>query len=82
MNEDPECIDSTVSLDVTWTGQGAITRSVINEHRTGGGSTLNIHISGVSRDALASGTVAGHVMSTDELKSAMLAADRQVKNGK
>lgn len=81
-NEDAECTDTTVSLDVTWTGQGAITRSVINEHRTGGGSTLNVHISGVSRDALASGTVAGHVMDAGELQSAMLAADRQVKNGK
>ncbi len=68
-------------MDVTWTGQGPITRSVVNDHRNGGGSTSNIHIQGISRDASASGTVAGYSVTASELQSAMLGTERQVKNG-
>ena len=61
------CSDTTVDVDATWTGQGPIGRSTFAEHFKSDGFSFTDHFQGTSRDATASGTVAGLTLTTGDL---------------
>ncbi len=58
----------TISIDVAanWTGQGPLSRSVLNEHFKSGGYSLITHGNGTFRDARATGTVARLTLSASQ----------------
>jgi hypothetical protein len=67
-----ECADTTIDVSVTWTGQGPIGRSVVNEHFKSDGVLLTEHSSGTSRNATATGMLAGLTLSASDLQFADL----------
>jgi hypothetical protein len=72
------CNDTTINVSVTWTGQGAVARETFNDHFRNDGFSSNFHFNGTSRNAVASGTVAGRSLTADELLFADIA---RVNNG-
>jgi hypothetical protein len=69
------CTNSTVDVRARWTGVGAITHEVSTAHFHAGGFTSVYHQNGRSRDATATGTVNGVVLTLDDLVVATLAAN-------
>ena len=57
---------------MTWTGQGPITRTVRNALSKTSGFSETDHLSGTSRAATATGTVAGSTLGASELQYAFL----------
>lgn len=70
------CASTTVDLNVTWTGVGPISRSVSNSHYGTEGFRINEHFSGTSRQAVATGTVAGSTLTVDDLQGASLGKNK------
>jgi hypothetical protein len=66
------CSATTIDVTVTWTGQGPITRAVVNQHFKSDGFSLTDHFNGTDRAATATGTVAGSTLSASELQFADL----------
>ncbi len=67
-----DCTSTTISVSATWTGQGPITRGVVNEHFKTGGVRISNHINGISRSATASGSVDGSSLSPSDVSFAEL----------
>jgi len=67
------CTATTIRVAVTWTGLGPIGRGVTTEHFKSDGFSVNDHFNGTSRDARATGMVAGHTLSASMLQFADLA---------
>jgi hypothetical protein len=76
-----ECTDTTVDLNVTWSGRGTVTKGSYNEHVRSGGSMTRVHVLWTSRDALASGSLDG-ALSAADLEYAGLRTEQQVKMGR
>lgn len=53
------CVDSTIDVNASWTGQGELIRGTSHHHDRTGGITVTSHLTGVFRDATASGVVGG-----------------------
>lgn len=68
---------TAIDMDVSWTGQGPVTRSVFNHHITAGGFTETTHTNGAERDATATATVAGFTPSAASLQFASLENDKE-----
>jgi hypothetical protein len=68
---------TTIDMNVSWTGQGPITRSVFNQHVTAGGFTETTHTNGAKRDATATATIAGFTPSAASLQFASLENDKE-----
>jgi hypothetical protein len=66
------CKRTTISLNVSWTGHGPITRSVFNFHMKTAGFSMSSHSSGTDRAATATGTVAGRTLTAKQLDFADL----------
>ena len=66
------CSATTIDVTVTWTGQGPISRAVIDDHFKSDGFSETDHFNGTDRAATATGTVAGLTLSTSELQFANL----------
>jgi hypothetical protein len=66
------CSATTIDVNAAWTGQGAITRSVFNDHFKSAGFSVNDHFNGTDRAATATGTVGGLTLSASELQFADL----------
>ncbi len=66
------CSATTINVNVTWTGQGPISRAVFNDHFKSDGFSVNDHFNGTDRAATATGTVAGRTLSASELQFANL----------
>ena len=66
------CSPTTIDVTVTWTGQGPITRAVVNDHFKSNGFSETDHFNGTDRAATATGTVAGSTLSASELQFADL----------
>jgi hypothetical protein len=66
------CSATTIDVTVTWTGQGPITRAVVNDHFKSAGFSVTDHFNGTDRAATATGTVAGSTLSASELQFADL----------
>jgi len=66
------CTDTTVSVDVSWTATGPLSHGTFNDHFKVDGFSFNDHFSGASRDATASGSVAGQALGADDLEFADL----------
>jgi len=66
------CTAPTIALTVDWTGQGAITRSVANDHFKAAGFSVNDHFSGTDRAAAATGTFSGSTLNPSDLQFADL----------
>lgn len=60
------CEPGTLSLDVTWTGQGVITHSTSSSHIRAGALSFTDHLNGTSRDGTATGTAGGVTLVTSE----------------
>jgi hypothetical protein len=74
------CRAGTVSLAVTWTGSGAITRGATAwrpdvEPASGSLYLFNEHTSGSSRAAVATGTLNGHTLTLPSLASATIGTE-------
>ncbi|GAA2152433.1 hypothetical protein FHX52_0744 [Humibacillus xanthopallidus] len=76
-----ECTDTTVDVNVTWSGQGAISQGSYTEHVRTGGSMMRLHVLWTSREAGASGSLNG-ALSAHDLESAGLRTEKQVKSGR
>lgn len=68
---------TTIDMNVSWTGQGPITRSVFNHHITAAGFTEITHTNGAKRDATATATVAGFTPSAASFQFASLENDKE-----
>ena len=66
------CKRTTLSLNVTWTGHGPITRTVSNFHMKTAGFSMSSHSSGTDRAATATGTVAGRTLTAKQQQFADL----------
>jgi hypothetical protein len=66
------CSATTIDVNVTWTGQGPISRGVFNDHFKSDGFSVTDHFNGTDRDATATGTVVGLTLSASELLFANL----------
>jgi hypothetical protein len=66
------CSATTIDVNVTWTGQGPITRSVFNDHFKSDGFSANDHFNGTDRAATATGTMGGLTLTASELQFADL----------
>jgi hypothetical protein len=70
------CTDTTIDVNATWTGVGAISRGTSNSNQhyqyDGVKVTLSYHFNGTNRNATASGSVAGVTLTTDDLSFAGL----------
>ena len=66
------CKRTTLSLNVSWTGHGPITRSVFNFHMKTAGFSMSSHSTGTDRAATAAGTVAGRTLTAKQLEFADL----------
>lgn len=66
------CGSATVSVDASWTGEGPTSRSVSNSRFSTEGFRINDHFNGTSRNAVASGTVAGSTLTANDLEFAFL----------
>jgi hypothetical protein len=64
------CSATTIGVTVTWTGRGPIAREVSNEHFKSDGFSVTDHFNGTSRDATASGRVAGGTLRASALQFA------------
>jgi hypothetical protein len=69
------CTSITVAIDVTWTGQGSITRSAEMIRRVGEGFVFFLRQRGVFRDAVASGSIGDVQLAVADLEQASLAFD-------
>jgi hypothetical protein len=76
-----QCTDTTVDVNITWSGQGAISKGSYTEHVTIGGSVTKVHGSWTSRDARATGSLNGALRPAD-FESADLRTEKQVKMGR
>jgi hypothetical protein len=56
------CTDTTIDVNVTWIGQGPISRGTSTSHSKADGFSLTIHTNGTDRNATATGTVGGLAM--------------------
>ncbi|HEX9300118.1 MAG TPA: hypothetical protein VF968_08305 [Actinomycetota bacterium] len=61
------CTGTAVDVSVTWTGYGPIGRGTFHDQFHSDGFTFSDHFQGMSRKAVASGTVGGRVLTTDDL---------------
>jgi hypothetical protein len=66
------CSPATIDVTVVWTGQGPISRAVVNQHVKSAGFSVTDHFNGTDRAATAAGTVAGSSVSASELQFADL----------
>jgi hypothetical protein len=73
------CRRVTVSLDVRWTGQGPVTRTVSNLRMTRAGFSMSSHFVGTARAATAAGTVAGQALTARQLEVAELGIDKSIE---
>ena len=78
VNFGESCTDTTIDLDVTWTGQGAIGRSGYNSHFVGDHFVSTEHFVGTSRNATAQGTIDSVTWTVSDLEFADLG---QAKSG-
>ncbi|WP_185749098.1 hypothetical protein [Humibacillus xanthopallidus] len=76
-----DCTDTTVDVNVTWSGQGAMMKGSYNEHVTIGGSMTRLHVLWTNREALATGSLDG-ALSAADLEFASLGTEKQVKMGR
>ncbi len=67
---------TTIDINVSWTGQGPITRSVSNHHIQSAGSSETEHTNGTQRDATVTATFAGFTPSPANLQWASLENDK------
>jgi hypothetical protein len=61
------CVDSTIDVNVSWTGQGELIRGNSHHHDRTGGVVVTAHLQGVFRDANASGVVGGITLTSGDL---------------
>lgn len=66
------CNDTTIGVNVTWTATGPLTHDTSNDHFKGDGFSFNDHFNGATREASASGTIAGHTFTADDVEFADL----------
>jgi hypothetical protein len=66
------CNSTTVSLSAHWNGVGSIGRDTFNDHFSQDGFKETFHSNGISRNARASGTIAGTSFSAADLDFAFL----------
>ncbi len=66
------CSATTIDVNVTWTGQGPISRSVFNDHFKSDGFSETDHFNGTDRAATATGTIGGLTLGASELQFADL----------
>lgn len=76
-----ECTDTTVDVDVSWTGQGVITSGSYTDHVRSGNSMTKVHVQWTDRDAVATGSLGGPLSATD-LQFSSLHTEKQVKMGR
>jgi hypothetical protein len=61
------CVDSTIDVNVSWTGQGELIRGNSHHHDRTGGIVVTAHLQGVFRDATASGVVGDITLTSGDL---------------
>ena len=61
------CVDSTIDVNASWTGQGDLIRGTSHHHDQTGGIVVTAQIQGVFRDATASGVVGGITLTPGDL---------------
>jgi len=61
------CVDSTIDVNVSWTGQGELIRGNSLHHDRTGGIVVTAHLQGVFRDATASGVVRVGICATSSI---------------
>jgi hypothetical protein len=66
------CTAATIDVSAAWTGQGPISRSVVNDHLKSDGFRFIEHHNGTLRDATATGSVSGITLSAADLVRADL----------
>ncbi len=66
------CSPTTIDVTASWTGQGPITRSVINDHFKTAGFSVRDHMNGTSRNAAATGTLGGVTLNPADVQFADL----------
>jgi hypothetical protein len=76
-----KCAQTTIDVELTWTGQGAVAKENHNEHVTLNGSSMHIHVVTTSRDALATGSLNG-ALSTNDLAYAKLSTEKLMQTGR
>lgn len=75
------CSDTTVDVDVSWTGEGGITSGSYTEHVRSGTSMMRVHVQWTDREARATGSLNGPLSEAD-LQYASLHTEKQVKMGR
>lgn len=75
----PECTTSTISAHITWTGVGKLSHSIVRfhdvYHEDGIVLVNDYRSSGLSRDAVAAGTMNATTLTTEDITRALLARD-------
>jgi len=71
-----DCVDGTVTVVASWTGQDDLIHEVFNLHIAKGGFTANLHFNGNTRNASASVSVNG-----EDLGTSLYADIRNLKTG-
>jgi hypothetical protein len=61
------CVDTTIDVNASWTGQGVLVRGEFHFHDRTGSITVTSHSYGVFRDATASGVVDGNTLTPGDL---------------
>lgn len=77
--ESSHCRRTTLTLNVKWTGQGPITRSVSTFHMKTAGFSLSSHFNGTDRAATATGTVNGRTLRRLEFAHLSIAKSADIK---
>jgi len=74
-----DCTTAPITLNVTWTGEGLVSRAVSSSHFTGHGIKIFIHENSTQRTSTATGTLDGSQLRADELRSADLGNTHHVE---
>jgi hypothetical protein len=60
------CTNTSIAVNVSWTGEGPLARETSNDHLQIGKVKTTFHFNGTDRNAAASGTVAGLAVTPDD----------------
>lgn len=77
-NQVGDCEVGSVDIDLTWTGQGSISRGNYTERYKNDGFSVNVHVTSTDRSAIVDGAIAGTI-SFDQFADGMLGTYKQVE---
>jgi hypothetical protein len=73
-----ECEPGSIDIDLTWTGEGKISRGGLTERFKGDGFSINVHVTSTDRAASVEGAITGAI-DVEEFGEAMLGTYKQVE---